>query len=34
VARHGATLTWKEILDAGVDLLLRGLEARLRAGTA
>ncbi len=30
VARHGAALTWREILDAGVDLLLRGLEARLQ----
>ncbi len=31
VAREGVALTWREILDTGVDLLLRGLEARLRA---
>jgi len=31
VAPAAATLTWREILDTGVDLLLRGLEARLRA---
>jgi AcrR family transcriptional regulator len=29
VAPHAATLTWEEILDSGLDLLLRGLERRL-----
>jgi AcrR family transcriptional regulator len=29
VAPHAATLTWEEILDSGLDLLLRGLEQRL-----
>jgi hypothetical protein len=31
VAPAAATLTWREILDTGLDLLVRGLEARLRA---
>jgi len=30
MAPRAATLTWQEILDSGVDLLLRGLEQRLR----
>ncbi len=34
VAPQAATLTWPEILDTGLDLLLRGLEAGLRAGRA
>jgi AcrR family transcriptional regulator len=29
VAPHAATLSWSEILDSGLDLLLRGLERRL-----
>ena len=29
VAPHAAELTWEEILDSGLDLLLRGLEQRL-----
>lgn len=29
VAPHAATLTWEEILESGLDLLLRGLERRL-----
>jgi AcrR family transcriptional regulator len=29
VAPHGATLGWEEILESGLDLLLRGLEQRL-----
>jgi TetR/AcrR family tetracycline transcriptional repressor len=31
VAAQAARLTWREILDSGVELLLGGLEARLRA---
>lgn len=31
VAPHAATLTWDEILESGLDLLLRGLEQRLAA---
>ena len=31
VAPHAATLSWEEILDSGVELLLRGLEQRLEA---
>jgi AcrR family transcriptional regulator len=31
VAPHAATLSWEEILDSGLDLLLRGLEQRLAA---
>ena len=30
-APHAATLSWEEILDSGIDLLLRGLEQRLAA---
>jgi TetR/AcrR family transcriptional regulator, tetracycline repressor protein len=30
IAPHAATLDWKQILDSGLDLLLRGLERRLR----
>jgi AcrR family transcriptional regulator len=29
IAPHAATLTWQEILDSGLDLLLHGLERRL-----
>jgi hypothetical protein len=29
IAPHAATLKWHEILDSGLDLLLRGLEERL-----
>ena len=29
IAPHAARLSWQEILDSGLDLLLRGLEARL-----
>ena len=29
VAPHAATLAWEEILESGLDLLLRGLEQRL-----
>ncbi len=29
IAPHAATLKWQEILDSGLDLLLRGLEERL-----
>ncbi|HET7758449.1 MAG TPA: TetR family transcriptional regulator [Gaiellaceae bacterium] len=31
IAPHGATLGWEEILESGLDLLLRGLEQRLAA---
>lgn len=31
VAPHAATLSWEEILESGLDLLLRGLEQRLAA---
>jgi AcrR family transcriptional regulator len=31
VAPHAATLSWQEILESGLDLLLRGLEQRLAA---
>jgi AcrR family transcriptional regulator len=31
IAPHAATLTWEEILESGLDLLLRGLEQRLAA---
>jgi AcrR family transcriptional regulator len=29
IAPHAATLTWQEVLDSGLDLLLHGLERRL-----
>jgi AcrR family transcriptional regulator len=32
VAPQSATLTWREIIDSGLDLLLAGLEARLQRG--
>jgi AcrR family transcriptional regulator len=31
IAPHAATLAWEEILESGLDLLLRGLEQRLAA---
>jgi AcrR family transcriptional regulator len=31
IAPHAATLSWEEILDSGIDLLLQGLEQRLAA---
>jgi len=31
IAPHAATLEWEEILESGLDLLLRRLEQRLRA---
>lgn len=31
VAPQAATLTWREIIDSGLDLLLAGLEIRVRA---
>jgi hypothetical protein len=33
IAPHAAELRWGEILDSGLDLLLRGLEARLARGS-
>ena len=29
IAPHAAELTWEEVLESGLDLLLRGLELRL-----
>jgi len=33
VAPQAATLTWSEIIDSGLDLLLTGLQSRLRRGS-